>query len=622
MVLEKPKEMQGPETPGLIRYRDWIVAVILLTLSLSMSAALYSPYLYEWDSVQFALALDHFSLALHQPHPPGYPVYVFIGKVFNVFLSDKALALNSVSIVFGALSIIFTYLLAKEMFGWKAGFLAAILIAISPAHLLLSNVAMTDVVSTCLIVMSIYLLYTGLKNGPNFLAGSLAASLAIGVRPQHVFFMLVLLGIFLFWKKECKTILVSSLLFIAGILAWMIPLLALNGGPSGYYALLNSQLTGIVRLHFAPEQFYSLVMRMLDGWTKFDLIFFTAVAALALVWRLVGEKSTALKKLPENKPFILFSAWVIAALANIIYFENLYTVRYLLPVFPPVAMTFAFFTIDIRRRLRPDHLRFAYDLLIAAALLVTAILSLSLAAGIQASPPAPVQAAYYISEHYQPNSTLILTGESYRHFQYYLPEYSRGSSDYSEAAGAGMPLIVSESPMTLDNSTPVAVFQKADIINYKHSRVELYETGLMDCLFVNGGFYPVEYLDGAQIRWTTRNATIIYNSSSARDIDMRFEAISYNKPRTMQVYLNGELAHEQRIDAGPGSVRPFNFTSVTVPLKLEEGKNTIIIHSVEEPQSLRDISMFNQIDTRELCFALRNVTIAEDKLRLLNRPMR
>ena len=42
--------------------------------------------LYNWDAVQFALALREFDVAKHQPHPPGYLLYVALGRLFNASL--------------------------------------------------------------------------------------------------------------------------------------------------------------------------------------------------------------------------------------------------------------------------------------------------------------------------------------------------------------------------------------------------------------------------------------------------------------------------------------------------------------------------------------------------------
>ena len=35
----------------------------------------------DLDSINFALGVRHFDVAEHQPHPPGYPVFIALGKV-------------------------------------------------------------------------------------------------------------------------------------------------------------------------------------------------------------------------------------------------------------------------------------------------------------------------------------------------------------------------------------------------------------------------------------------------------------------------------------------------------------------------------------------------------------
>ena len=39
------------------------------------------PTLEDIDSVNFALGVQDFDVARHQPHPPGYPVYIGLAKV-------------------------------------------------------------------------------------------------------------------------------------------------------------------------------------------------------------------------------------------------------------------------------------------------------------------------------------------------------------------------------------------------------------------------------------------------------------------------------------------------------------------------------------------------------------
>ena len=37
----------------------------------------------DLDSINFALGVRHFDVAEHQPHPPGYPVYIAAAKAIN-----------------------------------------------------------------------------------------------------------------------------------------------------------------------------------------------------------------------------------------------------------------------------------------------------------------------------------------------------------------------------------------------------------------------------------------------------------------------------------------------------------------------------------------------------------
>ena len=49
-----------------------------------------SLWLDEWDSVQFADGIREFNLWDHKPHPPGYPVYIFAGKLLAALGFDPA----------------------------------------------------------------------------------------------------------------------------------------------------------------------------------------------------------------------------------------------------------------------------------------------------------------------------------------------------------------------------------------------------------------------------------------------------------------------------------------------------------------------------------------------------
>ena len=50
------------------------------------------PTLEDLDSVNFALGVRHFDVAQHQPHPPGYPVFIALGKVGTSALARAGVA--------------------------------------------------------------------------------------------------------------------------------------------------------------------------------------------------------------------------------------------------------------------------------------------------------------------------------------------------------------------------------------------------------------------------------------------------------------------------------------------------------------------------------------------------
>src|SRR5438309_3969333 len=54
---------------------------------------------WENDEFLFAEAVRKFDPSLYHPHPPGYPLYVLLGKIINVFTNDPWRALVIVGII-------------------------------------------------------------------------------------------------------------------------------------------------------------------------------------------------------------------------------------------------------------------------------------------------------------------------------------------------------------------------------------------------------------------------------------------------------------------------------------------------------------------------------------------
>jgi len=95
----------------------WVVVFLLLLLTrIPMMASYFSI-----DNVNLAFALEKFDPRIHQPQPPGYPLFVFFARLVNFVFHDAWRAFAAISILVSALSLWLVFLLGRRMFSvWRA----------------------------------------------------------------------------------------------------------------------------------------------------------------------------------------------------------------------------------------------------------------------------------------------------------------------------------------------------------------------------------------------------------------------------------------------------------------------------------------------------------------------
>src|SRR5580658_5287576 len=104
----------------LVRYSSRpqaLDATILIAATALTRFAFRSHYLYDIDSVNFALALKRFDPSVHQPHPPGYFLYVYLGRLTDLMFHDANASLVAISIAFSCSAVAMIYILAHSWFG-------------------------------------------------------------------------------------------------------------------------------------------------------------------------------------------------------------------------------------------------------------------------------------------------------------------------------------------------------------------------------------------------------------------------------------------------------------------------------------------------------------------------
>ncbi|MEM7820562.1 MAG: glycosyltransferase family 39 protein, partial [Candidatus Aenigmatarchaeota archaeon] len=229
-----------------MRFNNLIISGLLFSFSLLLRLPFTSKLLYHWDSVQFALAIKDYNVVLHQPQPPGYILYVLLGRGANFFIHNANSALIALSIIFGAAAVVIVFQLGQLMFGKSAGLLAAALFIFSPTVWFYSEIALSDLPDAFMATSLAFFCYKGITESNKAFLYSLLAAAALGlsggIRQPTLILLLPLLGFTLWYSAKGRgTIIISAAIAVLTLTtaSWLIPMLILTGGLSQYLMALG-----------------------------------------------------------------------------------------------------------------------------------------------------------------------------------------------------------------------------------------------------------------------------------------------------------------------------------------------------------------------------------------------
>lgn len=214
---------------------DIILTTILGIVTILSRMPFQATMLDSHDAVNYALAFEHFDMRMSQPQPPGYPLYILLGKALNLLLHDDLTALVWLSTIFGGLAVVAVFLVGKEMFGRRVGIIAALLVATSTLFWYMGEIAApytADLFASATVGWLCYRLARSSRPIHVWL-GALAIGLAGALRLQTVIFLLPL---FLYslrqhsWKRK-----IIALVIVGAVLgAFFLPAVMVSGGPSAF----------------------------------------------------------------------------------------------------------------------------------------------------------------------------------------------------------------------------------------------------------------------------------------------------------------------------------------------------------------------------------------------------
>ncbi len=314
-----------------------------------------SRYLYSWDSVQFALALKKFDMLQHQPHPPGYILYVFLGKLISLIFSDANYVYVVLSILASVAAVILFYKFTQLLFSsYKLAVSTSLILIFNPYFWYFGEVASTYIFDALFAVIFTYLtLLIIRKRDPKYLYYfSFFIGVSGGFRQSLIFFFVpiwLFSAVYLIKHSQLKFRQIATSIFIGIITvsAWFLPLLFLSGGWQNCWAATNWQLSQAAQnTSIFKNAGWNFVWTNLKNIAKVSLTIINLGFLVALL--ILFLLRPRIKKILREPIFYLFLFWLIPSyfIYAFVHFGNK---GYLMTVAPALIIIFStpmYFLLD------------------------------------------------------------------------------------------------------------------------------------------------------------------------------------------------------------------------------------------------------------------------------------
>ena len=500
--------MTGPSRSPLVWWRETAAAVVVL-----VSRILTAPRTpWENDEFLFASAVRRFDPSHYHPHPPGYPLYVLLGKAVALIVHDPWQSLVVLGILAAPVGVV---ALSRAFYRWTddadLSVCGALLYYFSASMLVHGTLALSDGPSMMFLALTLFAVSVqpGEDHERNAMGVGLWSSAAIGCRPQLLIPLLPLLTVALWRMRTRRQQIAAVAVFGFVSMMWFLPLVDAAGGVSALLAYQTKQAAYFASHDAAMSRgamsLTAVTVRfLLHPWgSKYLTLPLIAMVVLGL--REAARRRSALL------PLLLFTG--VQLWFELGWMDPADGARYSLPAMMLFALLAAFGLRIIRDS---AHIRALPIVLVALFAAITIGYVHPLLAQRGAIPSPPAAAAAFVNQSYPPSTTVLFDPSTRPHVEYLLPRFhsvliEQGLREAYSRPDTGLVMFVDGGSHARD--THVFSWPPSDA--YGKLTRNLYRQISIDPVTPEERYLPIagvyaleRTIDGDEWRWLERDATI------------------------------------------------------------------------------------------------------------------
>lgn len=195
----------------------------------------YAPkYLFFFDNANFAFALRRFDPALHQPQPPGYPMFVALLHAIDALVGEPNRALVTAGLAGSAVALALLWLWTDRMFGRSPAYMAAALLLLHPVFWLAGVANPVRVFLAVVVTATGWAAWETMTSAAPERAFYVAAAtlgLTAGFRPETLILLApMLFTVGIYRKLRGRAMLIGLSILLGATAVWLAPMAVRMGG--------------------------------------------------------------------------------------------------------------------------------------------------------------------------------------------------------------------------------------------------------------------------------------------------------------------------------------------------------------------------------------------------------